>query len=524
MRKRALAAAILVVIAGLAGLVLVFHPLYARAHNLTQREQTLKCLAMALRQYAEADSEQRFPALPAKPGQFLPDWAQVAKGIPDAQLARELDSLTKGLEGKYAYTGYMLVSDVFGLHFLATPESRWRAADADIPVEGQEGLVLRRLQIGVGRHLIQEVYGPSGRDTTECAIPLIWEVPPSPDGWMFVAFMDGHVERIRDASRFPGTPLFVERLRALMNPATPGRPITPVEATALKVAGLFLVERTGVCGLDILHCDREPVTRVGGTAGYGIDLSTCRLFLVPAASPAPAFRPGALRKALYPNAAPKAWVETYIGSDANFHWYGVLAYPVTERIRAGRTLQNGENLFPQACEYYRNVMLTSEPRGTRDRQDALRQPLSVRDYALARFDRAQSEADNATIGAAAILDAPGCHDWPPLPEPAPDIVAQAKAHMSNPSASPKIRAVAGVFLTIRLSYIRGRLSQARVDEESLAMLKNMPRAEVVEILEFLARNLRPFQHPRDASPSENALNECETQKALCRQVLERLGP
>lgn len=492
----------------------------------------LRTLSVVMRQYANENKEMLYPPCRLEQGVFQPDWTALRKGISNAETLRKLDDLlAKGFERPICYTGYLLVSDAYGLPFLANLDKAQSVGmQQDFALDDPAGLTLRRMREGIERYLAGILSSCAGSGYLQSQIPLFWEMPPENDDVARVLYLDGHIEYLRYPSSFPVTPLFAERLRSMACSSGQYPVYTDVEKTALKVAHCYTSGDLGAWGLDIRHCDSTPSVKVGDAFGYRVDLSgraiserVSTLILVPAlTSTPPAFSTGALERAI--NSNNPADSRVFLGTGTGFHWFGFLAYPEAQVINDAFLLNPGLDLYASASRYYR-FLHAPEPNGRHKAQETTERPQSIVAYTSAYFHCAEGKDPVCTdiIQAACILrGAKNRTLFSVNPIAAPEICQKAEKHLLETTSYRNLQAVAGVFLTVLDD--RGRSGEdIFIDPQGVELLRQMPPDAVRNVLHYLIDHLTPGRNPGEPVPSEYAIKYCEAQKAACRELLRQLG-
>jgi len=207
----------------------VLLPEFGRARQLARSataEGNLKQLGMAFKMYAAQSVGEKYPPPAPYDGVHIFDLRTVyPEFINDPAVfinpdSNDYDALREELTGllaqdapdweranrivaqSYVYTGYPLKNEA---ELETFQEARVREGSDELEAGGQ---VLYRLREGIERFYITDINNPAASAVMQSEIPILVENPSSREDGVYVLYMDGHVEFVRDGERFPATEAF----------------------------------------------------------------------------------------------------------------------------------------------------------------------------------------------------------------------------------------------------------------------------------------------------------------------------
>lgn len=497
-----------------------------KRYQANLRETELKEVFAAMQQYVEVSPGNYYPLRSAEPGIFLPDFDEWEKLAPDkAAFQRAKQILTRERARPLCYLGYAFTKDTFGLAILDRVESDAKSFRGGGPVrESAEWILdvassdideLHSLRRNVERNFAWDFVwhgSPPREGELEDWIPVIWEMPRGTSDRICVLRMSGRVGISQYPGEFPMSPLFVNRLRGLMGlPKDPGfRDDAPIIPILREIMYAFDHQQTYTAP-SLVHFDVAPSVTATGSMGYRITIGSTDLVLFPTEDEAPRFDAAEFfHKSVWWYSA-RQTPGVFLGLGHGYHWYGKVDYPNLLLLRNTFELTSGDELYETALVYFWNTWVIPWwcVEGGNSGEDAthVESARNLTEYALSYMRRRSKEGtpiDEDLIGAGAILEAAFREGYGNYSYPTPEVQGEASERLVRGSeADPEAAVLFAMLHTLRY---RARTPRDDVRQEGLDLLRKLPRAVVLRVVEDMASRI---QQPDEAE--------------ACRRVLEELN-
>ena len=488
----------------------------------------MRQMSAAFELYAGASVGNYYPLRSVEPDNYLPDraaWAEVGDGKTEFEEAYKL--FTGDDERTLCYLGYAFYDEASAHRVLDQLEREPQAHRGGGTFLGEEPFLdphspefekLHPLREGVGRRLMLgwfAFHGLPARDWEMAeAIPILWQMPKAKGDRVPVLRMGGVVRFEEYPGGFPMSPLFINRLRALMGlPQDPDfsldTPILPIVREMLEAGSREPGRGVG----SLRHFDAKPTVSSGNAKGYRIALTHAELVLFPEETETGAIAASTLfeeTKGTY-YGLPRENAIRYMGASRGYQWYGKMDYGAHVLLREAFDLTGGDSLYDAAVSYW----IVQEPTWVWLRPHtkapgkpaAIRQnPNSLADYVHAFITSRKSNRNPVRqefIHAAAVLCGSEREGYGVYTSPTPELVAEARERLIAAAERDPEAAV-----TLVLPYVlryRVRSPRSGATPDKIEILQRLPRDAVLSTVRHLAENLQ------DAHEA-----------ALCQDLLEKL--
>jgi hypothetical protein len=197
--------------------------------ELTKRQLSnkLKQIGLSFKMFANEDRRGMFPPLSTRYGAFYPELNTVyPEYMPDASM---LPLLRGDDDTRFVYFGYAIDEPVQAQAFLDQYETVGpdQVGGGDLKVDEGVGLsgsnMIIRLREGVERFIITDINNPNAAAKAQATLPVMWQLPTAETGGGYVLYLDGHTEWVEYPGKYPMEPGVIERVRGIMDSATPAQ-------------------------------------------------------------------------------------------------------------------------------------------------------------------------------------------------------------------------------------------------------------------------------------------------------------